>query len=118
MPAIETHSPSVTPERVKRLTSPEGKFVIECFDIPTWDYAGMVRGFDPEFADGDGWIDLTQDKSEALRFTDFLDAVDCWKMASRRKPVREDGKPNRPMTTYTIAITKFEDAPKRGLVKT
>lgn len=112
MPAYPTDKLITTPERVLKLTAPDGEFVIECFDLSTFDYQGMVKTFDPEFADGRGGIDFTRDKNEALRFKDFLGACDCWRMSSKKKPLREDRKPNRPMTAFTIQISKFTDAPK------
>jgi hypothetical protein len=44
------------------------------------------------------------DVVDPLRFDDFLAAMECWKMPSRVRPLRPDGKPNRPLTVYTITF--------------
>ena len=32
----------------------------------------------------------------------FQDVMDCWKTRSLVAPLRDDGKPNRPLTAYSI----------------
>src|SRR5215468_8311401 len=104
MPAYETSLPITTPEKILKLTAPDGKFVIECFDLGSHQSQGYVSAFDPEFADGRGGITFSSHRSKALRWRDFLEACDAWRTQSKKKPVREDGKPNRPMTAYSIQI--------------
>jgi hypothetical protein len=63
-----------------------------------------LRDFDPDRHDGRGEIGTTRDPAKALRFSDAAAALMVWKTQSRRVPVRPDGKPNRPLTAYTVEI--------------
>lgn len=51
-----------------------------------------------------GW---TSNKQMAIVFKDAFDALALWKSVHTEKPVRPDGKPNRPLTAFTVTI---EDA--------
>jgi hypothetical protein len=46
-----------------------------------------------------------------MRFADLAAAVACWKRQSTVRPLRPDGKPNRPLTAFTITFDQVEDAP-------
>ena len=61
-----------------------------------------LESFDPEFANGQGAIDLTRDPSKALTFPTLSDVFETWRRPSATRPCRADGKPNRPLTTFTI----------------
>jgi hypothetical protein len=58
--------------------------------------------FDPEARGGRGEALFSPDISEAMRFVDGMAAMTAWKMQSRTRPLRPDGKPNRPLTAYTV----------------
>lgn len=58
--------------------------------------------------DGRGSVDLTRDPNEAKRFTSIADAAEYYQRVSETVPVRPDGRPNRPLTAYTVEI---ENAP-------
>lgn len=51
----------------------------------------------------------TSDVSKALRFNSFQDAMACWKQQSKKVPLRDDGKPNRPLTAYSVMVEKVKD---------
>lgn len=73
------------------------------------DPSGLyVRGFDPEAHSGRGEPDLTSDPAEALGFPDAGAAAEFWRQPSRTRPFRPDGKPNRPLTAYTVEIVRRE----------
>jgi hypothetical protein len=74
-------------------------------DALTGEY---LRRFDPEYADGRGAAWWTDDPAKAMRFADVGVALETWKTQSTVKPLREDGKPNRPLTAHTIT---FDEAP-------
>lgn len=57
-----------------------------------------LRDFDFEANDGRGEIDMTPDLAEAKRFPTLADAVAFRNRVPECKPLREDGKPNRPLT--------------------
>lgn len=53
---------------------------------------------------GRGYVEFTDSPSEALSFATAGEALTFWKTQSKTVPLRPDGKPNRPMTAYTIVI--------------
>jgi hypothetical protein len=71
---------------------------------PVW-----LRAYDPDYADGVGWCDFTDDPEQAKRFPSYVEAVEEYRRVSTVTPVRHDGKPNRPLTAYTVSI---ENAPE------
>lgn len=58
-----------------------------------------LEDFDFEAHDGLGLITMTPRISEAKRFEDFGAAIAFWRTSPVCKPLREDGKPNRPLTS-------------------
>ncbi len=63
-----------------------------------------VHRYNPDGNMGRGDLILTHDKSKAKRYMDFKQATDDWRRISTTHPVRHDGKPNRPMTAFTIQV--------------
>ena len=61
-----------------------------------------LKSYDPEFADGRGKIEWTDDRAEALVFADFGAAYETYGAVPRCHPLRDDGKPNRPLTAYSV----------------
>ena len=57
---------------------------------------------DVDARDGLGMVQFTAIKDEAKRFPNFIEAMDYWKLPSTVQPVRDDGKPNRPLTAFTV----------------
>lgn len=51
----------------------------------------------------------TPDPSKALRFPGAREALECWKRTCERDPTRPDGRPNRPLTAFTVAVVPAED---------
>lgn len=49
-------------------------------------------------------IEWTTEPAKAMRFVDGKAAVECYRTQSRTTPLRYDGKPNRPLTAYTISL--------------
>lgn len=66
---------------------------------PPWGY---VEFFDPDAHGGPGAIKLTSNRRLARRFASKGDAFEAWRQQSSVKPLRPDGKPNRPMTAFSI----------------
>ncbi|MFL5302733.1 MAG: hypothetical protein ACJ79R_20575 [Anaeromyxobacteraceae bacterium] len=64
--------------------------------------------FDPEAHGGDGYVEGTKDPSRALRFESWEAAFHCWQRQSVSKPLRGDGKPNRPLSAFTVEIVRLE----------
>lgn len=57
-----------------------------------------LKDFDFEAHGGVGDIALTPNLDEAKQFATFVDAWLFWRTVPKCKPIREDGKPNRPLT--------------------
>lgn len=55
-----------------------------------------------------GVCDLTDDLAEALRFPTKEAAFAAWRQQSTVMPLRPDGKPNRPLTAYSMTIEEVE----------
>lgn len=70
-----------------------------------------LKTYDLEAFGGRGHAIFTKDKAKALRFETKEAAWDCWRSISKTKPVRQDGKPNRPLTAFTITILDEKDDP-------
>lgn len=57
-----------------------------------------LKAFDFEANGGQGAIILTSDLSKARVFADFAEAFEFYRRSPKCKPLREDGRPNRPLT--------------------
>lgn len=67
------------------------------------DFDGeYVCGLDPDFMNGLGKVDSTPEITDAKIFPDLVSAMAFWKTTSTVRPIREDGKPNRPLTAFTV----------------
>jgi hypothetical protein len=63
--------------------------------------------YDPDAHDGLGLAEWTTDPMEAMRFSDQAAALARWKQTSTVRPLREDGKPNRPLTAVTVSVFRM-----------
>jgi hypothetical protein len=70
------------------------------------EYDGEYLSFyDPGAGEpGECRLDTVADPREARHFATFQDAVQTWQADDPRQPVRADGKPNRPLTAYSVSI--------------
>lgn len=64
---------------------------------------------DPDARHGRGDNRWTGDLAKAKRFPSFAAASVCWKAQSKVRPLRSDGKPNRPMTAFSVTIEQVPD---------
>jgi hypothetical protein len=71
----------------------DGQYVVE-YD-PTYVEPGV-----PYYG---GKLVTTPDLAKAKRFTDAIEATKLWRASYGTRP---DGKPNRPLTAYTVEIKK------------
>ena len=72
--------------------------------VPTMHVGRYVRQFDPDGHDGRGDLVTTADIHEALTFPSAAEAMMFWQSQSKVRPLRADGKPNRPLTAFTVAV--------------
>jgi hypothetical protein len=66
--------------------------------IPTY-----VRDCDFEVLSG---VIFTQNRDRAKQFENAEQALEYWRTQSKTNPLRPDGKPNRPLTAYTVTVLK------------
>lgn len=66
--------------------------------------------FDPESRGGFGTIVWSPDPKLAIGFLSFEDLMKTWKTVPRNHPVRKmDGKPNRPLTAFSIMPVEYPE---------
>ena len=73
----------------------------QCFlSVAVW----RDMSYDPDHNDGRGEVTTTPDIFKALAFEKSFEAWEKWKQQSRVRPLREDGRPNRPLTAFTVTV--------------
>lgn len=65
-----------------------------------------VMAYDPSVGIH-GAIDVTLDPAKALAFPGIEEAWRAWTEQSKSHPLRPDGKPNRPLTAFTVEFVKL-----------
>jgi len=84
-----------------------GPVVMRALDGPlAGEY--LVR-YDPEADGGRGYVETTREREKARRFS-FTEAWQTLGTVPRCKPVRPDGKPNRPLTATRWQFLSVEAA--------
>jgi hypothetical protein len=80
-------------------------------DTTPWrgDGGAWVEDCDVDANHGIGSITLTTDASKAKRFPTLRDALEYWKRPSTLVPLRDDGKPNRPLSALSIEFQTLPD---------
>jgi hypothetical protein len=66
-----------------------------------------LKSYTPDGHGGRGDLVVTPHRHAAKRYTNAVDARNEWARVSSTHPRRPDGKPNRPLSAFTITI---EDA--------
>jgi hypothetical protein len=64
---------------------------------------------DPNAKKGLGDDRWTTNLDKAKKFASFADAMECWRAQSSIRPFRDDGKPNRPMTAYSVTAERIDE---------
>lgn len=78
-------------------------FASGLFPRPTY-----LKAFDHEAYDGQGEAEFTEELAQAMRFPDLEACFEFWKRQSRTKPLRPDGKPNRPFSASTCTFVNLD----------
>jgi hypothetical protein len=83
-----------------------GKMLMVCLGFANGDMCEDVGKyllrFDPDYGSGLGRAYWTDNASEAMLFKNAAEFFTFWKQESKLRPKRRDGKPNRPLTAYSI----------------
>ena len=67
-----------------------------------------LQSYDPEAYDGRGdWV-WTADRAKAHVYPDFLAAFGAWREVPKARPKRPDGRPNRPLTSFSVTFEPAE----------
>ena len=67
-----------------------------------------LKSFDFEYDDGSGLGHFIEDIGLAKVFANPGAAVEFWQTQSRVRPLRDDGRPNRPLSCLNIGIEHVE----------
>lgn len=67
-----------------------------------------VQDCDVDVRSGYGHIQITVNPAAAKRFPDVEAALEFWGRPSTVRPQRDDGKPNRPLTAYTVELVTVQ----------
>lgn len=67
-----------------------------------------VSRYDINAHDGRGQVWTTDNPREAIHFMTPVRAMRFYQRVSTVKPTREDGKPNRPLTAFTVSVFDWE----------
>jgi hypothetical protein len=81
---------------------------IRCYrTYPTKEDGHYLKSFDPDAYDGIGKVVLTPHEAEALTLGSAAEAMELWRKQSTVRPLRDDGRPNRPLSAFTIEIERI-----------
>lgn len=72
------------------------------------DHAEYLKDFDADAHDGGGSVEATADPKEAMKFSTAGAGLELWRTPSTVRPLRDDGKPNRPLSAFTIEMIEME----------
>jgi hypothetical protein len=86
---------------VIRFVGMAGYAVSGAVKLPVGAY---LHWFNVDAHGGRGDVRWTTDPKQALRFEDMAAATEAWRQQSTVRPTRGDGKPNRPMTAFTVTM--------------
>lgn len=81
-----------------RPTPFDGQYVVE--------YNPSREGIDPFGRPWGFHLVCTADPQQARVFADLAEFKELWAAVDQRNPVRLDGKPNRPLTAFTVATER------------
>lgn len=88
------------------------RFVMVCqgrVDDASGPVGQYLKSYDPEAFDGRGATNWTADLDQAKRFLTVEDLLAEWKRSPVCHPIRlSDGRPNRPLTAWTVSTLKVE----------
>ena len=71
---------------------------------PSRTFGWYLKEFEHEAHNGRGLITMTPHIAEAKRFADLAEQWEFWRHSPECRPIREDGKPNRPLTASNWEI--------------
>ena len=85
-----------------------GKWVMMLYTGDDVSTDKMLASYDPDAHDGGGAATWTDDPDEAMHFEDAMSVLMFWRQQSKVRPLRDDGEPNRPLTTFTVEPRRLD----------
>lgn len=86
--------------------------IVKCVGSASGQILGVegqyLMAFDLEAHQGQGMVDFTRDQARARRWADMAAFHADYKSVPLARPLRPDGKPNRPLTATTWEIVTVE----------
>ncbi len=83
------------------------KIICNALLIPGPEDGQYIKEFHADTDEaGLGKVIVTADINEAKKFADAEEALNFWKQQSKRCPYRDDNRPNRPLTAFTVEIER------------
>ena len=70
----------------------------------------FLKSFDFNANNGSGSWEFTRHIEEAMKFSNVEAGLRYWNTVCPSRPVRVDGKPNKPLTMFTISLISAEGA--------
>jgi hypothetical protein len=91
-----------------QIADPAMRAVIQIQGLANGEPSGAdgqyVKSYTPDGNEGAGDLELTRHRGQAKRYASKAEAMDDWKRVSSTHPTRSDGRPNRPMSAFTVLI--------------
>lgn len=72
-----------------------------------------LKAYQPHGHGGRGHATFTRNRADAKQYASPTEAWGDWKTVSRTHPTRADGKPNRPLSAFTIEVLPDDQEPIR-----
>jgi hypothetical protein len=69
-----------------------------------------VESFDHEAHGGQGYGEFTPHLACAMQFATTGEAIEFWRRVPKVRPLRPDGKPNRPLTALSVTFLEMAAA--------
>lgn len=92
--------------------------VMICMDVagpfPCDTVGQYLQSCDFEACNGRGHVTFTPDPNLAMKFPDKAAALQYRNTQSKTVPLRPDGRPNRPLTAYSLIIDDVKVANERA----
>jgi hypothetical protein len=73
------------------------------------DGGPFIAEFDVNADGGRGRVTFTRDPKRAATWGSTGEALAAYGQTSTVRPLRPDGKPNRPLTAYTVLLAHLDD---------
>jgi hypothetical protein len=86
---------------VLQIVAVVGKVTLPTTELMVGQY---IRDLDLEYANGRGLGKGTRRLRDAKMFDTQEEALAYWGQQSKVRPLRPDGKPNRPLTVFTCSV--------------